>query len=99
MFLKFKENLFYGWVIVVIVIFISLILAGTRFSFGVFFKPLAGEFVLTRAATSSLLSVFLLLCAFFTIVGGWALDKYGPRLVFLVMGIFTYLAIYRGPGL
>ncbi|MFC1971755.1 MFS transporter [Chloroflexota bacterium] len=89
MFLKFREKIFYGWVIVLNTIIISLILSGVRRSFGVFFKPLASEFNLTRATTSSLYSIHMLLSAFFTIVGGWALDKYGPRFVFLLMGFFT----------
>ncbi|MFC1942125.1 MFS transporter [Chloroflexota bacterium] len=93
MILKSDNKLFYGWVIVILLIFISMVLAGTRFSFGIFFKPLAGEFLLTRTATSSLLSVFMLLCALFTIVGGWTLDRYGPRIVFLLMGIFTGLSL------
>ncbi|MFC1970741.1 MFS transporter [Chloroflexota bacterium] len=93
MFPKTKEKLFYGWVIVFAVILITLILGGTRFSFGIFFKPLAGEFDLTRAATSSLYSVYLALGALLTIAGGWTLDRYGPRLVFLLMGFFTGLSL------
>jgi OFA family oxalate/formate antiporter-like MFS transporter len=93
LFSKLKEKLFYGWVIVFATIFITLIIMGTRFSFGVFFKPLANEFDLTRATTSSLYSVYMVLCAFATIAGGWALDRYGPRLVFLIMGLFTGLSL------
>ena len=93
MFTKPKNKLFYGWVIVIFSGFTTLILTGTRFSFGVFFKPLANEFDLTRAATSSLFSIHMILCAFFTIAGGWTLDRYGPRLVYLLMGLFTGLSL------
>ena len=93
MFPKPKEKLFYGWIIVFFSGFITLILSGTRFSFGIFFKPLANEFDLTRAATSSLFSVYMVLCAFVTMAGGWALDRYGPRLVYLLMGLFTGLSL------
>ena len=93
MFPKPKEKLFYGWIIVFFSGFITLILSGTRFSFGIFFKPLANEFDLTRAATSSLFSVYMVLCALVTMAGGWALDRYGPRLVYLLMGLFTGLSL------
>ena len=35
----------------------------------------------------------MIFCIFFTIVGGWALDRYGPRLVFFIMGVFTGLSL------
>jgi len=33
------------------------------------------------------------LSTFFTIIGGWALDKYKPSIVFILMGIFTGLSL------
>jgi len=39
-----RDKIFYGWIIVVISFVIACILTGTRFSFGVFFKSLEGEF-------------------------------------------------------
>ncbi|MGD9118640.1 MAG: MFS transporter [Dehalococcoidia bacterium] len=70
-----------------------MVLEGSRSSFGVFFKSITDEFDLTRAATSSISSLFMILCIFFTFAGGWALDKYGPRLVFSLMGFFTGLSL------
>jgi MFS family permease len=90
---KFKEKLFYGWVIVFATIIIMIILGGARLSFTVFFKPLANEFDMSRAMTSSLNSVYMLVCASLTIVGGWAVDRYGPRFVYLIMGLFTALSL------
>jgi OFA family oxalate/formate antiporter-like MFS transporter len=90
---KLKEKLFYGWVIVFATMFITLIIMGTRFSFGVFFKPLANEFDLSRATTSSPFSIYMVLCALATLASGWVLDRYGPRLVFLIMGLFTGLSL------
>jgi MFS family permease len=66
---------------------------GVRFSFGVFFKSIESEFVLSRAATSAVFSTQMVLGGIFTIIGGWALDRYGPRRVFLLMGIFTGLSL------
>jgi MFS family permease len=89
----FGDKIFYGWVVVAASLVIACVLLGIRFSFGVFFKSLAGEFSLTRAATSSVFSVYMIIFAVFAVVSGWALDKYGPRLVVVLMGLFTGLSL------
>lgn len=66
---------------------------GLRLSFGVFFKSIEGEFDLTRAATSSVLSAYMVLGTLFVVLGGWFLDKYGPKIVVLLMGITTGLGL------
>ncbi len=66
---------------------------GVRASFGVFFKSIESEFNLSRAATSGVFSVYMLLCSIVAILGGWALDKYGPRLVVFLMGWFAGLGL------
>jgi MFS family permease len=86
------KKVYYGWIIVIVSIFMTLILAGARFSFGVYFNPITEEFNLTRTTTSSIQSVYMVLCIFFAMAGGWALDKYGPRIVFFMMGLFTGLS-------
>lgn len=86
---RIKRKVFYGWVIVTVSLIVTTMLSGSRFSFGVFFKSLESEFELTRAATSSMFSVYMVFCAIFTVLGGWALDKYGPKKVILVMGLFS----------
>lgn len=91
--LRVKEKIFYGWVMVVTCLIVASTLWGIRFSFGVFFKSIGGEFGLDRTVTSSLLSAYYLLCAVFAVVGGWAVDKYGPRIIFLLMGLVTGLGL------
>ena len=88
-----KNKIFYGWVIVVASLVIACTLTGIRFSFGVFFKSLEAEFDLTRVGTSSVFSVYMILFAIFAIISGWALDRYGPRLVVFLMGLFTGLSL------
>ena len=61
--------------------------------YGVFFKALEVDFNLTRGATSGIFSAYMLLCSVFAVLGGWALDRFGPRRVCLLMGSFTGLSL------
>ena len=72
---------------------IAVIGIGTRYSFGVFLKSLEAEFGISRGATSGIFSVYMLLCSLLAIIGGWALDKYGPRKIAFLMGSFTGLSL------
>jgi len=90
---RLKDRLFYGWVVVIAFLVINAILLGTSASFGVFFKSIESEFNLTRATTSAIFSVYWLLISIFSILGGWALDRYGPRIVLFFMGLFTGLSL------
>ncbi len=90
---KVKDKIFYGWVIVAATLVIYSAFIGIRFSFGVFFKSLESEFDLTRLATSSVFSFYMIFFAIFAIISGWALDRYGPRLVIGLMGLFTGLSL------
>jgi MFS family permease len=87
------DKIFYGWVIIAATFISAGTLVGIRFSFGVFFKSLEAEFGLSRAATSSVFSTYTLLTAVFAITSGWALDRYGPRLVVSMMGVITGLSL------
>ena len=85
---------YYGWVVLAACFIILIIATGTQYSFGVFFKSLAMDFDLTRALTSEIFSVYMVISILFSILGGWALDRYGPKAVFVVMGLFTGLSLF-----
>jgi len=91
--LRIKDRLFYGWVVVIAFLVIGITLYGIHSSFGVFFKSIEGEFNLTRAATSAIVSTNMLLAGVSAFLAGWALDRYGPRIVILSMGLFTGLSL------
>ncbi|MFC2066538.1 MFS transporter [Chloroflexota bacterium] len=91
--LKPKNRLFYGWVIVSAFSIIGTIQWGIRFSYGVFFKSIEGEFELTRAATSTVVSAYMIFGAMFVVLAGWAVDRYGPRILVLLMGIITGISL------
>lgn len=66
---------------------------GTRSSFGVFLKSLEGEFNISRSASSTIFSVYMLVCCGLAVLGGWASDRYGPAKVSFLMGCFTGLSL------
>ncbi|MFH0914528.1 MAG: MFS transporter, partial [Chloroflexota bacterium] len=39
--------------------------------------------------TSGVFSLYMLICALALVLGGWALDRYGPRVVLATMALFT----------
>jgi len=90
---RLTDRIFYGWVVVAVFLVIGIMLYGIHFSFGVFFKSIEAEFNLTRTATSAILSANLLLAGLCSFFFGWALDRYGPRLVVLLMAVFTGLSL------
>ena len=88
-----KDKLFYGWVVVIAIFVINAIIMGIGFSFGVFFKSIESTFGLTRATTSAVFSLYMGLGCVFAIMGGWAIDRYGPKIVLLLMGSFAGLSL------
>lgn len=88
-----QKKIFYGWVVVIALFFVYAVIMGANISFGVFFNSLENEFSLTRAATSSVLSFRMISGAAIAFLGGWAIDRYGPRLIVLFMGVFTSLGL------
>ena len=88
-----KNKLFYGWIVVITFSIVGTALFGIQFTFGVFFKSIVSEFVLTRAFTSSINSVSMLIMGFIAFGGGLAIDRYGPRIIIIIMGIFTCLSL------
>lgn len=83
-----KPKFFYGYIIVLAAFFILVILHGTMYTFGVFFKPLLTEFGWTRAETSVAYSLYMVVHGLLFIVTGRLNDKLGPRIVMTVCGLF-----------
>lgn len=76
-----KPRVFYGYVVVGIATFVLLLMAGTWFCYGVFFKPLTEEFGWSRAMTSGAHSMFLIVMGLSFMVTGRLADRFGPRIV------------------
>jgi MFS family permease len=90
---KSKDAVFYGWVVVVSFLLVGITLYGIHFSFGIFFKSIQSEFSLTRTVTSAIASANLLLAGICAFGAGWALDRYGPKTIILLMGLFAGLSL------
>ena len=89
-----KDKIFYGWVIAGAGFLLSFIGIGGRYSFGVFLTSIEGDLNMTRAETSGIFSIYMLLCCVFAILGGWAMDRYGPRKIGIFMGTFAGLSLF-----
>jgi sugar phosphate permease len=89
-----SAGFFYGWVIVGIVFFVSLIDGGFTYIFSAFLKPLAQEFGWSRAETAGAFSLYLLASGFVLPLWGWLADHHGVRVVFLLSALIDGIALF-----
>lgn len=89
-----EQKVFYGWVVVVACFAITATLSGVSYCFGVFLKSLEIEFNLSRAVISSIFSTNMVFYGFFAVMGGGLLDRSGPRIVVLLMGLLTGVSLF-----
>ena len=64
---------------------------GGYYAFGVFFKPVLNEFGWTKAMTSGAFSLASIMNGLLTVAAGRLTDKFGPRMVMTVCGLFLGL--------
>ncbi|MDH5696795.1 MAG: MFS transporter, partial [Dehalococcoidia bacterium] len=86
-----KPGFFYGYVIVLIGFVTMLLMFGTFYTFGVFFKPLSTEFGWTWTTTSGAYSLATFLSGLLAIVMGRLTDRFGPRTVMTLCGFLLGL--------
>lgn len=84
---------FYGWIIVSVLFFISIIDGGFTYIFSAFLKPLSQEFGWTRAETAGAFSLYLLAAGLTLPLWGWLADRRGVRLVFLLSALIDGVAL------
>jgi MFS family permease len=84
---------YYGWVIVAVGAILIGVSFGICYSFGVFLSSLQAAFSINRATVSSIFSLYLFLVGVFSIWGGRYCDRFGPRIVVLIMGIISGLSL------
>jgi len=86
-----KPRFFYGYIVALASFLVMAIMWGTIQSFGIFLKPMSAEFGWTRAMTSGSFSLFLLVLGFLFMVAGRLNDRFGPRIITTVCGVFLGL--------
>ena len=86
-----KPRFFYGYVVVVAAFLAMVLMPGTFFAFGIFFKPLSSEFGWSRALTSGAFSLSTLLAGVLAMVTGRLTDRFGPRVILSGSGFFLGL--------
>jgi MFS family permease len=84
-----KDRIFYGYIVVSAAFLIMVVTLSTRYSFGVFFKPMIAEFGWTRAMTSGVFSLAWIMECIMSFVLGGLNDKLGPRKIMTMCGIVS----------
>jgi MFS family permease len=73
------QGIFRGWYIVLGCFFLMSVNYGARYCFGVFMKPMAGEYSWSISTVSLAASIYLFVYASAAIAVGRSLDRAGPR--------------------
>ncbi len=80
-------KLFYGWVVVVISLFIMTMAYAIYFAWPVFYVPILNEFGWSRAVTALIFSAASTIYALSSPLSGFLFDKLGPRRLFAIAAI------------
>jgi MFS family permease len=82
-----KIPLFYGYIVVVCIFFIMMMVFGSLFAFGVFFKPVSETTNWSRAAISGASSLSCVIVGLSGLLLGGLNDRIGPRKILMLSGI------------
>ena len=93
-----RPRLHYAWIVLGVTFVAMVVGMGARSTYGVFVKPLEGDFGVTREATSAVASVNLLIFAISQPIIGSILDRFGARTVLagaiLLIGVGSIATAY-----
>jgi len=90
--LSSRSGVYYGWLVVAVILLVALIGTGTRMASGVMIKPLEAEFGWDRASISLALAIGLLANGLGAPFGGKLFDRFGPRRVAIAALALTIVA-------
>jgi len=86
-------TIYYGWFVVAACAALTMVLGGTIWSFGVFFKPLESEFGWSRSIISSGYTAYLVSHAISLAITGRLVDRYSPRPILLTGAFLAGLGV------
>ena len=89
-----KAASYYGYVLIICAFIIMFIMYAVHYSYGVFFKPVLDEFGWTRATMSGAFSLSSIIMGVLAIAIGLFTDKFGPRMVMTICGLFIGLGYF-----
>ncbi|MDP6347786.1 MAG: MFS transporter, partial [Dehalococcoidia bacterium] len=89
-------RLYYGWIVALACLPITMVNGGVFFSFGIFFKPIAADFAWSRGQVSLVYTALLLSYAPGAILSGRVADRYGPRGVLVATGVLMGARLVSG---
>jgi OFA family oxalate/formate antiporter-like MFS transporter len=84
---------FYGWVVVAAAFCVALVAYGVQYSFGIFIDPLTEDFGWSATLVTGVASLFMFSRGALAIFTGWVTDRYGPRIIVAIGGLFLGLGI------
>lgn len=87
-----KTGIFYGYIVLAACFFIMVLVYGSQYCFGVFFKPMIADFGWSRAETSVAFSLYMFVSGLLGIMAGRLSDRLGARRV------VTFGSILLGTG-
>lgn len=90
--------IFYGWRVVAAAFLVLFTAYGAQYSFGVFFAALLDEFGWSRAGLAGVFSLYAAAYSVFAFPAGRLTDRWGPRAVITVGGVFLGVALAAMAG-
>ena len=79
-----KKGIFYGYAVMAACSITVLMVFGTNYCFGVFFKPMSAYFDWSKAVTSGAFSLNALVSGFLGLFAGHVSDRYGGRIIAVI---------------
>lgn len=87
------NRFYYGWIIVGVALFASLVISGSRMAFGPSFKFMQEDFASNRGLLSIAMSLNQLFYGFASPLVGWLTDRYGAKTVVIVSAVITFAGL------
>jgi MFS transporter, OFA family, oxalate/formate antiporter len=85
----YRQRINYGYIVAISSTIIFMVVWGTYYSYGIFFKPLLTEFGWTRALTSGAFSLCTIISGVVAIPAGRLTDRFGARPVVTTGGVLV----------